>query len=297
MDKNSLFHSQWKNPNYVLSTKAYYYKTWQGYQMPSLHSHSSIEVMYVIAGKCHIEIDDQCVGLTKGQFILIDANVPHRLLVPKNRTCRMLNLEFGFVPNVNSPLDLKGMLDEERHLLAFFESAFTYSVLHDTDMVYSTLKKLIYYLDSNHRRNSLNIQLLHFQLLIDIAYLWKDTIAYAKNGSESHVYRAVEYLHQHYDEDIKILHLAQHVNLNENYLQRLFKEQMNLTIIEYLNRFRLEKAAMFLIETDYTMMEISDMVGLNSRQYFIKLFKDRYAMTPGVYRKSKGKGHGHEMSE
>jgi AraC-like DNA-binding protein len=297
MDKNSLFNSRWKESNYVLSTKAYYYKTWQGYQMPSLHSHSSIEVMYVIAGKCHIEIENKRVGLTKGQFILIDANVSHRLLVPKNRSCRMLNLEFGFVHDLDSPLDLKHILIEEADLLDFFEHEFSYSVLHDTDMVYSTLKKLIYYLDCSYRKKSLYIQLLHFQLLIDIAYLWKDTIAYAKNGSESHVYKAVEYLHQHYDEDIKIVQLARHVNLNENYLQRLFKEQMDLTIIEYLNRFRLEKAAMFLIETDYTMMEISDMIGLNSRQYFIKLFKDRYSTTPGAYRKSKGKRHGHEMSE
>ena len=297
MNINSLFNPRWKKSNYILKTKAYYYKTWDGYQMPSLHSHPSIEVMYVIKGKCFIEIEGDTVALNKGQFILIDANISHRLVVPLGKKCRMLNLEFGFEINMETPFDLKQMLEEETSLKKMYEVSFPYILLHDTDMVYMTLKKIIYHLDNQKKKTSLYIQFLYFQLLVDISHLWKEVINYKENINESHVDKALEYLHQHYDEDIKIIQVAQYVSLNENYLQRLFKEQMHMTIIEYLNHFRLEKATMFLSGTDYSMLEICDMIGINSRQYFIKLFKEQFLMTPGAYRKSITKGREYSMSE
>ncbi|MNO14464.1 Cupin domain protein [compost metagenome] len=60
----------------------------------------------MISGVCKVDVLDQLQSkkfrqessntLKKGDFILIDANVPHRLIVEKENPCRMLNIEFRF---------------------------------------------------------------------------------------------------------------------------------------------------------------------------------------------------------
>jgi AraC family transcriptional regulator, melibiose operon regulatory protein len=58
------------------------------------HSHNEIEIMYVIEGKCVVETATETVPMKKGDLILLDSNIPHRLVVDNENPCRMLNLEF-----------------------------------------------------------------------------------------------------------------------------------------------------------------------------------------------------------
>lgn len=58
------------------------------------HSHDEIEIMYVIEGKCVVETAAETVTMKKGDLILLDSNIEHRLIVAKENPCRMLNLEF-----------------------------------------------------------------------------------------------------------------------------------------------------------------------------------------------------------
>lgn len=274
---------------------AYYYKQWHNYSM-SYHQHQSTEIMYMISGNCLIELQIQPdtesrsvspsvvqVQLKKGQFIVIDANVPHRLIVEGESPCRMLNVEFGFAPSSLHLPSLFQMAGEEEALAELLSQPQHYFVLSDPEEVYYVLKSLVLELDQQHRTGTM-AELLFIQLLVRIARLWQETQINSTSQTEWYVKRSIQYIHQNYDRPIRVEHIASAVNVHPGYLHRIFKKHMNTTPTDYLTRLRMEKAVMLLGQTDIPIQEIADYIGVGSRQYFHLLFKKHTGQTPAEYR-------------
>jgi AraC-like DNA-binding protein len=253
----------------------------------AFHHHDSTEIMYVIQGDCIVEWDGGAgrqgtIKLTKGEFILLDANVPHRLIV--EQTCRMLNVEFGFVEHSGGFPSIKQIADEEDSLRAMVEAPVSYLMLQDPDEVYHSLKSLVLELDKRGIDGGMLDRLLLSQLFIRISRLRVDS---KKNGwqqAEHYVKQSIDFLHQNYDRNILVQEVASFVNLHPGYLQRIFKGQTGQTLMEYLTVVRMEKAKMLLLHTDIPVTDISDYVGAGSRQYFHALFKKHAGMTPIAFR-------------
>ncbi|GAF63366.1 putative DNA-binding protein [Bacillus sp. TS-2] len=262
---------------------AFYFKTWISFYM-DFHRHDDIEIMYVLKGQCIVKVDKQSLLLKQGSFILLDANVPHKLVIDPNKPCRMLNIEFGFVEKNNLLPPLRKLINESQNLHEFLRFPFKYLVLKDTNEIYHTLKSLVLELDSKEEEQELMVQLHMTQLFVWLARMMKNALP---QNEESNVYvkRAIDFLHQNYDCDIKIKDVGEAVNLHPGYLHRIFKKQMNVTMVEYLTSLRIEKAKMLLSETDIPIIDISVYVGMNSRQYFSLLFKKYTGTTPLQYRK------------
>ncbi|NOV03586.1 helix-turn-helix domain-containing protein [Paenibacillus sp. LMG 31457] len=269
---------------------AYYFKQWQGFDMP-FHRHDATEIMYTIQGYCEVEIQThpshiEKVALKKGEFIIINANVPHRLIVGAANPCRMLNVEFRFAPNKGVFPSIQQLAAEDNLLISLLESEAPYLVLRDGDEVYHIMKSLVLELDKAAARSQLMVQLLIAQLLIRIARLWRETVNSGEAQSERYVKISMEYLHQNYDRDIQVKDIAAAVNLHPGYLQRIFKSLTGQTLMAYLTVIRMEKAKMLLLETDVPISGICDYIGVGSRQYFHMLFKDYTGLTPTDFRKS-----------
>ncbi|WP_121666528.1 helix-turn-helix domain-containing protein [Mesonia aquimarina] len=81
--------------------------------------------------------------------------------------------------------------------------------------------------------------------------------------------------------------LALHVGLNVNKLQDGFKELYDSTVNGYVHDRRLDIANHYLKETDYSISEIVDKIGLSSKSYFSRIFKDKYGISPSELRKNK----------
>ena len=77
---------------------------------------------------------------------------------------------------------------------------------------------------------------------------------------------------------------AKSVGLTEKYLCRLFREQLGVTPIEYLNNHRTQRATQLIQSTDLTIAEISDMLGFSDPTYFSRFFKNQLGITPTEYR-------------
>ena len=83
--------------------------------------------------------------------------------------------------------------------------------------------------------------------------------------------------------------LARHAGLNVNKLQEGFKNLYGLTVNNYIQKKRLEVAHSLLTQTDLSISEIVGAVGLSSKSYFSKIFKQKFDITPSDYR-SKNRG-------
>lgn len=269
---------------------AYYFKQWQGFDMP-FHCHDATEIMYTIQGYCEVEIQTQpahteTVSLKKGEFIIINANVSHRLIVEEANPCRMLNVEFRFMEQKGVFPSIQQLATEDKLLLSLLEVESTYLVLRDPDEVYHIMKSLVLELDKAAAKSETMVQLLFAQLLIRIARLLRESASSGLAQSEWYVKQSMDYLHQNYDRDIQVKDIAGAVNLHPGYLQRIFKSVTGQTLMSYLTVIRMEKAKMLLLETDVPISEICDYIGVGSRQYFHMLFKDYTDLTPTEFRKS-----------
>ncbi|UJF34991.1 AraC family transcriptional regulator [Paenibacillus hexagrammi] len=269
---------------------AYYFKQWNGFHM-QYHQHDATEIMYAIQGTCGVDIQidvGNCIRLSlkKGDFIILDANVPHRLMVDEGMPCRMLNVEFrlseatGFFPS------MKKWADEDPVLSSLLYETASYLMLKDPDEVYHVLKSLVLELDKPDGRNETLVQLLITQLLIRISRLREEGRSSSLGQQEVYVRQSIEFLQQNYDRELHVKDVAAAVNLHPGYLQRIFKKQTGTTIMEYVTSIRMEKAKMLLLETDVPITEICDYIGIGSRQYFHMLFKAYTNLTPLAYRLS-----------
>lgn len=98
------------------------------------------------------------------------------------------------------------------------------------------------------------------------------------------VREVLDYIENHYSEDISLFTAAEHVHMNHVYLSRLFKKELGETFLENLTKYRLQKACELLSNFDYKIYEISSMVGIFDPGYFSQVFKKYYGLTPSEYR-------------
>ncbi len=96
--------------------------------------------------------------------------------------------------------------------------------------------------------------------------------------------KAKHFIEMHYDEAIQIADIASYLNLNPRYLTTLFKKKFKITPKKYLTYFRIEKAKVFLIDTDQPLQVIANAIGFENSFSFSRLFKSVTGISPANYR-------------
>lgn len=113
----------------------------------------------------------------------------------------------------------------------------------------------------------------------------EQTTSLTKNAEK--VQGVIDYLHEHYAGKITGDAIGQALNMDFDYLNRLFKKQLNVTIFNYLNRVRVNKAKELLLEGHGKAYEIAGEVGYCDEFYFSKMFKKEVGVSPSAWLKEK----------
>ena len=106
---------------------------------------------------------------------------------------------------------------------------------------------------------------------------------------------AIDYIHAHYDEPITLTEIGKAAHLSVSRLAHVFKEQMGITLIDYVTGVRIERAKELLLGTDQSCTEICFQAGYTNHSYFTRTFKSLVGMTPRQFRaqnRRKGAGAG-----
>jgi CheY-like chemotaxis protein len=109
-----------------------------------------------------------------------------------------------------------------------------------------------------------------------------------KPGSEAqHIaLKAMAYIHAYYSEPISRSDVAAHVGLSERHLTRCFHQEVGMTPITYLNRYRVKQAKALLDGGDKGITEIAVEVGFSSSSYFTRVFREEVGVSPRAYLQS-----------
>lgn len=91
---------------------------------------------------------------------------------------------------------------------------------------------------------------------------------------------AAAWIQDNIDGFVSVRHLARYVGMNSHKLQKGFQLAFGLTVNQYVKEQRLIKAVSLLENTPLAISEIADKVGIRSKSYLSKIFKEKFGITP-----------------
>lgn len=98
------------------------------------------------------------------------------------------------------------------------------------------------------------------------------------------VLQALAYIDEHYAEKISLEQIAAQSHVNSTYMSELFKKEMGVRLIDYINNLRVIHACEYLRFSNYSMGQIAERCGFSDQNYFTKVFKKFLNTTPSNYR-------------
>ena len=102
-----------------------------------------------------------------------------------------------------------------------------------------------------------------------------------------YIKEALAYIREHYSlAGFRVAQVADAVGINDAYLRALFKQEIGVSIKEYVIRIRMDKALELLKHSNYNINEIARMIGYPDYRLFVDVFKKRTGLSPSQYRKA-----------
>lgn len=274
--------------------EACYSKTWKDYHMQP-HYHQRAEVMYVLRGRCHVRVYTTCINeatgettvtrceekkLGVGEFIFIDAGVLHALEVQESSY--MINAEFRIAGDEAGTLTLRHLRAQSEDFRLWTEEARPWASAADgSGALHSVLAAIVEDFARIKGDERILQDLRMGQLLLAMAQAFRAE----RMIGVGYVRRAVQLLNDGMEDTIRVEDLARAVGVSATYLQKIFKQVQGMTIIEYLNRIRIERSKILLTCTEDPIVDIAVATGFNSRQHFTRVFTACVGQSPQQYRR------------
>ena len=115
-----------------------------------------------------------------------------------------------------------------------------------------------------------------------------DAMVDLRSGEESreekHYARLTEYIRKEYMNDISLDSAGEALGMSPSYIGLVFRKVGETSFLKYLTDIRMEETKRLLKETDLTLREIGEKVGIENQNTLIRTFKKAEGVTPGQYR-------------
>ncbi len=105
-----------------------------------------------------------------------------------------------------------------------------------------------------------------------------------KGSGEKAIEVALQYIKEHYNEELSLEKVASIVFLNPAYFSQLFKQKVGFGYKEYVTSLRLEQAKQLLLNPKLKVGEIAEYLGYQDIRHFAQMFRKKYHVTPNEYR-------------
>ncbi|MNI32297.1 HTH-type transcriptional regulator YesS [compost metagenome] len=93
-----------------------------------------------------------------------------------------------------------------------------------------------------------------------------------------------KYIKEHYNQSLNLQIIADHIHINSSYLSRLYKKVTSESIIDAINKYRIEMAKKLLRNPASKVFEVAEAVGIETPAYFTHVFSKYTGMSPKEYK-------------
>lgn len=233
------------------------------------HWHKEFQFIWVIEGTLNYSIEAHTVPLSSSSGILINSSKLHSAK-PLSKKVDYLCIDF-------SPLFINELFYQKIVTHIQQQTNFIFTSVQLNTRQAAILKEII------SSPNNLNYFSIYELLLGILSQVKTDKRFFEKRPLP--IYELLDFVHANYQKQLSVDDIAQSIPINKNKCTALFNQYTQLSPINYVIDFRLNKAKELLQTTDYSISEICYSVGFNNISYFITKFKQKYHCTPLKFRK------------
>lgn len=260
--------------------------SFEGKNVP-IHWHNDLEINLIREGEAVFQVYQKSYRVRTGEGFLLNRNVPHSCSSPGNEHVRYSTIlvrpdflygDFGsdverkcfqpFLQNSAIPcIYLAGFDENGKEILqklnqveeAFDRKRFCYE-LKIKGLLCEAFAMILY----GHRQELTKFVSANLQEL-------------------ERLEKMLNYLNMHFTEVISLQDLADQVHLSREVCCRLFKKMTGKTITGYLEEYRVNKSFSLVQSGQYSMTQITEMVGFSNPSRFASAFRKRFGCNPGEY--------------
>lgn len=241
------------------------------------HWHRAMELQFILNGSASVTMNGRTHKLKPLDFVSIDSTQVHDVIYAMPQT-------MGITIHISKNFMRRYIPDIE--LLSFRCNADTLSPTQ-TDAYLSLcnyMKELTvlyckqpqsYQLKSNALvLNILAVLVDHFSIPM------ADTLSVSGYNKLARMEQIYQYVEKNHSNEITLQDGADELGLNKEYFCRMFRQNMGISFISYVNQVRIDHIYQDLIHTDDSILEITERHGFYNQKLFYRMFKKRYNCTP-----------------
>ena len=157
--------------------------------------------------------------------------------------------------------------------------------------IFSSLAALLVFYHDKNSENQFQTFHLLFTALCDFydEHTWEFVTDPRRRDLFDNASMLIERLY--IDPDLSVEGIASMLQVTPQHLNRIMQKNSGFSLRTSIIRKRLEKAADFFLNTEYSVVEVAELTGWNSPSYFSLVFKKTYGMSPNAYRKKVRASH------
>lgn len=256
------------------------------------------EILYCFRGNAAIDIGDEEYLITEGDLVIIPPDTPHRFWVDETKDGELywLHCDFEYREDgdwvyeyYNTPERYArlffGELQEREHLrprALFFDGKplpvlVSFQDTDEVDIIFRTLYKLYvrrgeqFYIES---------KILILRLLKAI-FAAQGCFAPTTSSNNERICSIIKnFIYTNYFRKLTVKEICACTHLNPEYAGKVFRKVTGTSVIDFLNRYRIDMAKKLLLDTDLSIADVGDMVGFQSEAYFSNVAKKVTGMSP-----------------
>lgn len=259
------------------------------------------EFLYCYMGNANFFINGEKHLLSEGDVVVIPPDTPHSFWVEEEMVGELYYVHCDFEWHddgdwiyrfYNTPEDYVKLFQPELDNREHIRSPFVLSdgfVLpeyipcphnDEIDLIFRSLYKLYTRRDPRFPIQSKTLMLR----LIDV--LLKACGYYPRNRDRQLQVSEmiIRYIQANYYRKLSVRELCACTHLNADYAGKLFRKETGMSLIDYLNQYRIDKAKRLLLDRDLSIADVAEMVGFQNENYFSSVAKKITGLTPAKLR-------------
>lgn len=255
-----------------------------------LHWHDELQFSYVTKGTVEFVANQKKYDITENQGIFINSGCLHMAKPVADPDSTYICI------NVNAKLlsSFQGSIIDTVYVTPFIESGCLPVILLENTVpwqkdILDRLHRINFLYENREFAYELNILIEFTQVWLNIVTNMKDILQGTYKPSETNQNRLktfLSFIQQNYMNKISLEDIASSANVSRGECCRLFRNTIQVSPIEYLISYRINKSLYLLENSDMTVSQISDYVGFGSVSYYIERFRKQIGVPPKEFQKN-----------
>lgn len=246
-----------------------------GYDGILPHNHGFIELVYIESGKGLHTINHKTFSISTGDLFLLSPNDTHSLQPLEDSKDQLYWINCLILPEFID-FDFNQFPSEYKYLGVYgFEMRF----------IFNEMSKEFYSKEPEYLKK---IKAYLTIIIVELIRILKNPEKYSRyTNIRKHflLQNALSFIHLNYKEDINLTTIISNLGISPSYLSKIFKENLGLSVISYINQYRMQESCRLLRDSSMTIGQVAIQSGFNDVKFFYTFFKRHLKLSPGKYRK------------